>query len=129
MALTEDHISHLVVATLAAYKYSLDSAWNLRGALKKTGLCTPKAVLQKDTETIVNELKAVGYDRGKITPIIAPRLQSLMAALDAGELDQLADDIAAHDEESFRSRLEKVKGIGPICSQIAWILMAKESAR
>ena len=129
MALSQDQIADLVIATLSAYKYSLDSAWELRGGLKTAGLCTPKVVLQKDAEAVVKALKAVGYDRGKLTAIIAPRLQSLMAAIDAGHLHSLVDDIAANDEDAFRARLEKVKGAGPMCSRIAWILMAKESAQ
>lgn len=129
MALSEDQIADLVVATLAAYKYSLDSAWNLRGSLKKAGLCTPKVALRQDTEAVVKSLKAVGYDRGKLTAIIAPRLQSLMAAIDTGDLHALVNDIAANGEDAFRARLEKVKGAGPMCSRIAWILMAKESAQ
>ena len=50
-----------------------------------------------------------------------------MAAIGAWDLDVLVDDVAANDREAFQSRLEELKGIGAMCSLIAWILMAKES--
>ncbi len=39
MALSDEQVLELVVATLATYQYSLEKAWALRDALRAGGLC------------------------------------------------------------------------------------------
>lgn len=42
------------------------------------------------------------------------------------DLHPLVDDVAANYEDTLRAPLEKVKGAGPMCSQVARLLVAKE---
>ena len=44
MALSEERIVELVVATLATYAYSLEKAWALKDSLQTAKLCDPIAV-------------------------------------------------------------------------------------
>ncbi|MDF1543233.1 MAG: hypothetical protein P1P71_08970 [Anaerosomatales bacterium] len=124
MALLDEHVVELVVGTLATYQYSLDKAWALRDALLSSGLCDPATVVAMDVADIGNALKAAGYDRGGITYIIAPRVRSLMEAVQAGTLDSIAEALSSGDQDAFSETLCSVKGFGPKAAFVAWQLMA-----
>ena len=83
--------------------------------------------MNKDEATVGNLMKAAGYDRGGITYIIAPRLISLMTAVQSGQLDGLATSIHSNDETAFCKQIESVKGFGPKTAQIAWMLLKNEA--
>lgn len=123
MSLPPQRLVELVIVTLATYQFSLERAWALREPLIDAGLCDPDRVLALSVGDLGLALKDAGYDRGGVTWIIAPRLHSLMAAHQAGELDGLVDRLAADDEPGFRAAIESVKGFGPKASWIAWELM------
>ncbi|MDF1667664.1 MAG: hypothetical protein P1V97_38360 [Planctomycetota bacterium] len=116
MALSEDQRLDLVVAVLATYNYSLEKAWALKAQLKDVGLGNPKIVLGKDEGEVGNLMKKAGY-------IIAPRVVSLMEAINSGDLDPLAKHIASKKEKLFLDCLGKVKGFGPKSCKVAWELM------
>jgi hypothetical protein len=120
--MTDRLLQDLVIAMLATYQFPLERAWALREPLAAAGLMTPEVVLALDTGELGNALKEVGYDRGGVTYIIAPRLRSLLAAARGGLVDELAQRVAARDEAGFRRRLEAVDGFGPKGSGIAWDL-------
>lgn len=124
MALSDEHVVELVVATLATYQYSLEKAWDLRDALRTAGLCDPAAVGAMDVADLGNALKSAGYDRGGITYIIAPRVHSLLEAVGEGKLDSLAEALEQGDEDGFSTTLAAVKGFGPKAAHVAWQLMA-----
>ncbi len=127
MELSEDQRINLVVALLAGYSYSLENAWILRERLRSVGLANPETIFHKDVAAVGNLMKAVGYDRGGITYIIAPRLISLMVAVQFGQLDGLAASINNNDEAAFCKQIEGVKGFGPTTAQIAWMLLKNEA--
>lgn len=124
MALSDEQVLELVVATLATYQYSLEKAWALRDALRAGGLCDPSAVAHMDVADLGNALKTAGYDRGGITYIIAPRVLNLMEAIQAGKLDSVPGSLAEGDQEAFSDTLCNVKGFGPKAALVAWQLMA-----
>ncbi len=127
MVLSEDQRINLVVALLAGYSYSLEKAWILRARLRSVGLANPETIVHKDVAAVGNLMKAAGYDRGGITYIIAPRLISLMVAVQSGQLDGLAASIHNNDEAAFCKQIEGVKGFGPTTAQIAWMLLKNEA--
>ena len=129
MALSDEHVVELVVATLATYQYSLEKAWDLRDALRAGGLCEPAKVAGMDDGDLGNALKAAGYDRGGITYIIAPRVRNLLEAVQAGKLDSLAKALAKGNKDAFTDTLASVKGFGPKSAEIAWELMAPASSK
>jgi hypothetical protein len=124
MALSEQNLVELVVATLATYQYSLERAWALAEPLQDAGLCDPSRVAGRDPVDVGNALKAAGYDRGGITYIISPRIVSLMQAVTDGSLDDLTSHVEHRDRDAFGSTLLSVHGFGPKAVEMAWALMA-----
>ncbi len=123
MSLSEDQRLNLVIAILAGYSYSLEDAWKLKDKLRAEGLATPAITLGRDDATIGNLLKRVGYDRGGITYIIAPRVRALMESISNGTLDGLDATIQHAREANFCTIFSRVKGIGPKTAQLAWMLV------
>lgn len=113
-------LQDLALAALAAYNYDLDRAVALREPLANAGLLDPERVLGLDVGDLGNALKAAGYDRGGVTYIIAPRLQSLMAAARDGAIDRARDRLNAADPEGFGAAVREIKGFGPKAAELAW---------
>lgn len=76
------------------------------------GRLTPTSLLALDDET----LRAVGFSRQK-----ARYARLLSAAVESGELD--VDGLTQLDDESVRSVLQKITGIGPWTAEV-YMLMA-----
>ncbi|MBN1947322.1 MAG: hypothetical protein JW797_16755 [Bradymonadales bacterium] len=123
MALTAEQVEPLVIAALATYSYSLEKAWELRGAVRQAGLGDTGRVAGLGVQEVGNLMKQAGYDRGGITYIIAPRIISLAQAAQSGQLDGLYDLVARNAREEAVGLIGSVKGFGPKSGGIAWELI------
>ena len=80
-------------------------------------------VVAMDNAEVVRRLRSAGYDRGKVTLILAPRLRALMMKTQAGALDELSAAVENRDFELANSILLPVPGIGPRVVETAWLLL------
>jgi endonuclease III-like uncharacterized protein len=122
----DDLVDSLVTALLAVNNYSLEKVWKLLPRLQEEGLTKPGPVASEDLSRLTIRLAAAGYDRGRLTAMFAERLQSLMAAIGSGQLDDLSSAATRKDRQALQRTLCKVRGIGPQVAQNAWILLQEE---
>jgi len=109
---------------LSVNNYSVTDAWALLPALRGAGLSDAALVASMEQSEIVARLKTAGYDRGKITEILAPRLQALMRAVEDGVLDGVSTIVEAEDREGLRALLLPIPGVGPRVLETAWMLLS-----
>lgn len=121
--LTPPEIEALLVALLAVNNRTLEQTWSLLPNLRAERLTEPEFVHAAHTEEVIRRLAAAGYDRGALTWLFAERVQSLMAAIGSGALDELAQLVARNDRAGVTALLRKVHGIGPRVADNAWILL------
>ena len=124
MPLPQKHIEDLFVALLSINNHSVTKTWDQLPRLRDAGLTEPKRVAGMEPDLLSARLKAAGYDRGKITDILAPRLKALMMQVDRGQLDSLADLVAAKDEGGVKKILLAIDGVGPRVAATAWMLLS-----
>ncbi|WLT30647.1 hypothetical protein [Geothrix sp. PMB-07] len=87
MKIQDEHLEAIIVSMLAVKNFSLERAYGLLPAMRKSGLTCPKSVIDTPPDTIKAELANAGYQRGHLTKMFAERLISLMKVVDAGKLD------------------------------------------
>ncbi len=109
---------------LSVNNYPVTDAWALLPSLRAAGLFDAVLVASMEQSEIVARLKMAGYDRGKITEILAPRLQALMRAVEGGELDGVSTIVEAEDREGLRALLLPIPGVGPRVFETAWMLLS-----
>lgn len=124
MALSSKHVEDLFVSLLSINNYAVTKTWDLLPQLREAGLTDPKRVAGLDGGVLSRELKSAGYDRGKITDIIAPRLRNLMALIEEGDLDSLPDLVARGDKDGVQASLVAIEGVGPRVAATAWMLLS-----
>lgn len=123
MAISQDSVDAILVSLLAVQNYPLDRAWSLLPGLEKAELTNPFRVAQADVGNLVAKLTGAGYERGYLNGIMAPRVQNLMKAVVAGELDAFDALSKAGHRQAALELLCKVKGIGPKVANNAWLLL------
>lgn len=128
MALSQKQVDDLIVALLSINKYTVTMTWNLLPRFRDAGLTNPRRVAEMDEGTLLQELKRAGYDRGKITDIIAPRLRNLMVCIRSGDLDTLPTMVGRDDEESVKAKLREINGVGPLVAATAWLLLSSSTS-
>jgi hypothetical protein len=121
--LPDDLVDTLVTALLAVNKYPLDRVWKILPHLQDEGLTKPGPVASEDLGRLTIRLAAAGYDRGGLTALFAKRLQTLMKAIESGQLDDLSSAAIRSDPQALRKMLCRVPGIGPQVAQNAWVLL------
>lgn len=124
MALAQEYVDDLVVALLSINNYPVTTTWDLLPRLRAGGLTDAQRMVVLDSAAIALRLKAAGYDRGKITDILAPRLRNLLKLANDGALDALPNLVQTGGEESVRSLLLPLKGVGPRVAATAWMLLS-----
>ena len=110
MTLSQKYVTDLVVATLSVNSYPVTWTWELLPALEEHGLLDPIRVAARDPGELIDALELAGYARGKITWIVAPRLQTLMSEVGAGKLDGLSEAVTAGDEAAATELLTAIRG-------------------
>lgn len=123
MEISQESIDAILVALLAVQQYSLDRAWSLLPKLEKAGLTDPKKVVKANLGALVVKLTESGYERGLLNGLMAPRVQNLMMAVVAGELDAFDELRGTGDRQAAIELLCRVKGIGPKVANNAWLLL------
>jgi hypothetical protein len=116
-------VEPLVMALLAVNNYSLEKVWELLPRLRAQGLTKPGQVASEDLSRLTVRLAEAGYDRGRLTPMFADRLQHLMMAIESGRLDSLRSAATRKDRQAVHGTLRRVRGIGPQVAQTAWTLL------
>lgn len=129
MTLSPKHVTDLVVATLSVNSYPVTSTWELLPALGEQGLLDFAGVAARAPGELIDALERAGYRRGKITWIVAPRLQTLMSEVGAGKLDGLSEAVSAGDETAATELLTAIRGVGPRVAATAWMLLTSEPAK
>ncbi len=123
MNISTDQVEAVAVAILAVNNYRIEKAWDLLPKLRELRLLDPSTVVNEDLGALTMLLAKAGYDRGVLTSMLAGRLQNLMRAAEAGELDGLAAATARGDKRAAVELLCKVKGVGPQVAESAWLLL------
>lgn len=123
MGLTTQQFECLVVALLAVNGYSLEKVHRVLPGLRAAGLADTESAAQKDLPAVIAALTMAGYDRGRLTWLLAERLRALVAAARCGDLDALADAVERRDEETAMQMMLRVHGIGPKVARSAWMLL------
>ena len=121
------HLGDVVVALLAVNRYPLEKAWGLLPALEANGFTDP-ATVPEDIGEATKKLWDSGYDRGLLTSMFAERIQSLMAAVKAGQLARLDELVDARKKAETVALLCTVPGIGPTVAENAWLLVTSTAA-
>ena len=124
MKISQRHLEDILLAMLSVNNYPVTDAWALLPALRTAGLFDAARVASMDQSEIVARLKMAGYDRGKITEILAPRLQALMRAAEDGVLDGVSMIVEAEDRKGLRGLLLPIPGVGPRVLETAWMLLS-----
>ena len=127
--LKSNTLEAVVTAVLAVQNYSLEKAWGLLSALRDAGLLEPDAVAALSVERLAARLAKAGYDRGRLTEMMAGRFKSLMVAVANGDLDDLDGAVRANDSRAAQSLLQRVHGVGPQVSRNAWLLLQEGPAK
>jgi hypothetical protein len=109
-------IDAIVAASLAVNKYPLERSWNLLPKLREQQLTDPAFVASLDVGELKEKLIAIGYDRGKLTPMLAGRFKDLMTDIVAGVLSELPKAISENNKQVAIEILCKVRGIGPMAA-------------
>jgi hypothetical protein len=122
--LSNDHLDALVAALLAVNAYSVEKVWAALPAMREAGLLDPAQTVGRDLGEVTVRLAQAGYDRGMLTSLLAGRLQDLLAAVQLGKLDSVAQLVAAGRRSETEALLQTVKGIGPRVANVAWQLLA-----
>jgi 3-methyladenine DNA glycosylase/8-oxoguanine DNA glycosylase len=125
--LPDDVVDSLVMALLGVNNYPLEKVWNLLPRLREGGLTQPSQVASEDLNRLTARLITAGYDRGRLTGMLAERLQHLMTAIASGRLDDLCRASTRKDATVVQRMLCEIRGIGPQVAQNAWMLL-QESA-
>ena len=123
MTLAQHQLDDLITALLAVNNYPITRVWQILPALREAHLCEVEKVVAMDNAEVVRRLRSAGYDRGKVTLILAPRLRALMMKTQAGALDELSAAVENRDFELANSILLPVPGIGPRVVETAWLLL------
>lgn len=123
LALAQRQVEDLVTALLAVNSYPITRVWEILPGLREASLCEVEKVVAMDNEEVVKRLRSAGYDRGKVTQILAPRLRALMMKAQAGALDELSIAIENRDFELASRILLPVPGVGPRVVETAWLLL------
>jgi hypothetical protein len=92
--------------------------------MREAGLLDPAQTVGRDLGEVTVRLAQAGYDRGMLTSLLAGRLQDLLAAVQLGKLDSVAQLVAAGRRSETEALLQTVKGIGPRVANVAWQLLA-----
>lgn len=122
--LSNDHMDALVASLLAVNAYPVDKVWAALPAMREAGLLDPAQTVGRDLGEVTVRLAQAGYDRGMLTSLLAGRLQDLLAAVQLGKLDTIAQLVAAGRRSETEALLQTVKGIGPRVANVAWQLLA-----
>ena len=123
MNLTKEHVEALVAAILAVNGYPVEKVWGQLPGLRSGRLTDPKWVASADLGDVVAHLTASGHERGMLAGMMAERLQYLMKAIVAGNLDGLPAALQKADRDVAVKVLCTVKGIGPKVADTALMLM------
>ena len=121
------YLGDVVVALLAVNRYPLEKAWGLLPALEANGFTDP-ATVPEDIGEATRKLAAAGYDRGLLTSLFAERIQRLMAAAKAGQLDGLDGLVIARKKTEAVALLCNMPGIGPKAAENAWLLVTSAAS-
>jgi len=90
-------------------------------------LSDPDYLATAEVDRLTTLLDIAGYNRRMLVGIVAVRLQEMAKAFKNGELKNLSKFIDQQDENSIKSLLCKVKGIGPTVAANACILLLSNS--
>ena len=120
---TEKQLECIAAAVLAVNAYPLERAQRLLPALRALGLLAPEQARAMSLERVIAGLEQAGYARGKLTWMVAERLQGVMEACATGRLDGLVDALERDDRAEGERLLDDVRGIGPHVASSAWALM------
>lgn len=123
MKLSNDQVEALVTAVLAVNQYPIEKAWDLLPTLREAGLTDPRTFAHGEIGDVTRRLATAGYDRGRLTSMLASRLQGLMNAVQDGLLDDLPEAAALGDRAAAAVILQRVKGVGPRVADSAWLLL------
>ena len=121
---TSLEVEAVIAAALAVQNYRVEKAWKLLPGLRAAGLTDPASVAVDDVEALTAKLVAAGYDRGKLTGMIAGRFRRLMEQINAGGLDGIAEAVRNEDRDGVIAILTELHGIGPSAATSAWMLLS-----
>lgn len=104
----------LIVSLLSVNNCSVENTYRHISSLREQGLFKPKNLSRWDQGTLVERLKAGGYDRGTfMTNLFALRLANLAQHVEQIGFDACLKVISGRDVKAIESLLLPVKGIGP----------------
>ncbi len=123
MTLSAKHFECIVASVLAVNQYSLSKAQALLPKLEREGMTSVQRLRSMSLADVIAALIAAGYDRKRLTWMLAERLKLLADSVAAGELDELAHALDQGDQAQGCAILERLPGIGPHVARAAWTLM------
>lgn len=116
----------ILLALLAVNAMPLQRVYAIREQLLEAGLLDFAAVAKLSVPEVTQRLVAAGYDRRRLTALIADRVRALAAALTDEELRKIADDVNAGRRSEVNATLSRLRGVGPFVLESFWLLQDAE---